>query len=209
MFTGIVEEIGRVAGATGQSLTIGAREVLKGLTLGQSLAVNGVCLTVTAFSPTSFTIEVMPETLRCTGLGSLKPGDRVNLERPLKFGGEMGGHLVQGHVDAAGTLLGITPEGDARILRFQAPPEVMRYVVEKGFIAVDGVSLTVAGLESDSFAVSIVGYTFTHTTLGERRPGDAVNLEVDIMAKYAERFSRPAKPAITAEFLREHGFMVN
>ncbi len=209
MFTGIVEEIGRVAGATGQGLTIGAREVLKGLTLGQSLAVNGVCLTVTAFTPTSFTIEVMPEPLRRTDLGSLKTGDRVNLERPLKFGGEMGGHLVQGHVDATGTLIAITREGDARILRLQAPPEVMRYIVEKGFIAVDGVSLTVAGLDADSFTVSIVGYTFTHTTLGERRPGDAVNLEVDIMAKYAERFSRPAKPAITAEFLREHGFMVN
>lgn len=209
MFTGIVEEIGRVAETTGQSLTIAAREVPKGLTLGQSVAVNGVCLTVTAFAPASFTIDVMPETLRRTDLGSLKPGDRVNLERPLKFGGEMGGHLVQGHVDAAGTLVAITQEGDAWLLRFQAPPEVMRYIVEKGFTAVDGVSLTVAGLNADSFTVSVVGYTFTHTTLGERRPGDAVNLEVDIMAKYAERFSRPVKPAITAEFLREHGFMVN
>lgn len=209
MFTGIVEETGIVAAATGKSLNISARETLKGLTLGQSMAVNGVCLTVTSFSTTHFTIDVMPETLRRSDLGNLKPGDHVNLERPLKFGGEMGGHLVQGHVDAVGTLLSITPEGNALLLRFQAPPEVMRYVVEKGFIAIDGVSLTVASLDQDSFVVSLVGFTRMNTILGRKKPGDEVNLEIDIMAKYAERFSRAVKPAVTEDFLREHGFMIN
>ncbi len=209
MFTGIVEEIGRVLAAGGKSLTISAREVLKGLTLGQSMAVNGVCLTATAFTTSSFTIEVMPETLRRTNLDALKPGDRVNLERPLKLGGELGGHLVQGHIDGTGTLLSANPEGEALLLRFAAPPDILRYIVEKGFIAVDGVSLTVVNFDSESFRISLVGFTRRHTTLGEKQPGDTVNLEADIMAKYAERYSHPAKPALTAEFLREHGFMVN
>ncbi len=207
MFTGIVEETGKVAALAGNNLTITAREVVKGLTLGQSLAVNGVCLTVTAFNPAGFTVQVMPETLRRSNLGALRPGSRVNLERPLKFDGELGGHLVQGHVDGTGTLLSITPEADARLMRFAAPPDILRYVVEKGFIAVDGVSLTVASYDAESFTVSIVGFTRTHTTLGDKAAGDAVNLEVDIMAKYAERFSRPARPSVTTEFLREHGFM--
>jgi len=149
----------------------------------------------------------MPETLRRTSLGALRPGQAVNLERPLAVGGRIGGHFVQGHVDGGGRMLAATPENEALLLKFGAPPEIMRYIVEKGFIAVDGVSLTVTECNATSFKVSLVAYTLHNTSLGSRRPGDEVNLEVDVIAKYVERLRERSGSTITAEFLAEHGFL--
>jgi riboflavin synthase len=206
MFTGIVEEVGKVRAARPGQLTVAAQKVLEDTKLGDSIAVNGVCLTVTEVSPDSFSVDVMPETLRRTSLGALRPGDGVNLERPLAVGGRFGGHFVQGHVDGVGRVLSVTPEKEALLLKFEATQEIMRYIVEKGFIAVDGVSLTVVEYNSTSFTVSLVTFTLENTTLGGRRPGDMVNLEVDIIAKYVERL-REGGTGITKEFLAEHGFL--
>ena len=183
--------------------------VLQGMKLGASMAVNGVCLTITDLDTNSFSVEVMPETLKRTNLGLLGDRDKVNLERPLALGGRLGGHLVQGHVDATGRVASLTRAEEAVIIRFEAPPEVMRYVVEKGFIAVDGVSLTVVDYDTSSFQVSVVDYTLKHTTLGSRRVSDLVNLEVDIIAKYVEQLTQARSTGITVEFLREHGFLVS
>ncbi|HCP60362.1 MAG TPA: riboflavin synthase, partial [Dehalococcoidia bacterium] len=188
MFTGIVEEVGRVISARPDSLVIAATDVLQGMEVGGSMAVNGACLTINGLNSRSFSVDVMPETLKRTSLGLLRVNDRVNLERPLALGGRLGGHLVQGHVDDRGKVASIGEEGGAVIIRFETSPEVMRYVVEKGFIAVDGVSLTIAARDITSFQVSVVDYTRRHTVLGDRRVGDVVNLEVDIIAKYAEQF---------------------
>jgi riboflavin synthase len=171
------------------------------------MAVNGACLTVSALDSASFTVDVMPETLRRTNLGLLRPGSSVNLERALMVGGRLGGHFVQGHVDATGKVMALKAEGDALIARFAAPPEVLRYVVEKGFVAVDGVSLTVVSFDGTSLSVSLVGYTLKQTTLGSRRVGDAVNLEADIMAKYVEKTGQ-GRGGVTLEFLADHGFSV-
>jgi riboflavin synthase len=209
MFTGIIEEIGTLAAAPSGKLLINAGQVLEGLTLGGSVAVNGACQTVIAFNDRTFTVEVMPETLRLTNLGQLRIGDRVNLERPLGLGGEIGGHLVQGHVDGTGKIVSAQKEGDAVLIRIEAPPELMRFVVKKGFIAVDGASLTVVDKDESSFRVSIVGYTREHITLVEKKTGDDVNLETDIIGKYVAEFNRPESGGITAEFLQEHGFAVN
>ena len=209
MFTGIVEEVGSVASVSGGSLVINASQVLKDMQPGGSIAVNGVCLTVTHFDAKSFSAGIMPETLRRTNLGQLRNGDKVNLERPLALGGELGGHLVQGHVDDTARVASVTKEGEAVLIGFEASPEVMRFIVPKGFIAVDGVSLTVASQDTGSFGVSIVGYTRQHTTLGNVKTGDMVNLEVDIIAKYVEQLSQPQRTGITADFLQEHGFPVS
>jgi riboflavin synthase len=208
VFTGIVEEIGRVGRAGEGSLIISAKRMLEGLAVGDSLAVNGVCLTVTRFDVASFSVSVMPETRRRTNLGELGVGDRVNLERALAFGGRLGGHLVQGHVDEVGRVVTLSPDGEALAVNFAAPPQVMEYIVPQGFIAVDGVSLTVVSREADSFRVSLVGYTRDNTTLGGKQAGAAVNLEVDIIAKYVAQFTRQERPEkITAAFLAEHGFI--
>jgi riboflavin synthase len=209
VFTGIVEEIGRVTSAQPGKLVIAASQVLQGAGPGGSVAVNGVCLTITNLNNDSFSVDIMPETLKRTNLGLLKAGDGVNLERPLALGGELGGHLVQGHIDDTGRVMSIIPDGESMIMRFEASPGVMRYIVEKGFIAVDGVSLTVVAKNTSSFQVSIVDYTRQHTTLGSRRVNDPVNLEVDIMAKYAEQFSSVHRTGITVDFLQEHGFLVS
>jgi len=208
MFTGIVEEVGRVTSAPPGKLVIAGGKVLQGMELGGSVAVNGVCLTITDFSTNSVSVDVMPETLQRTNLGLLRTGDGVNLERPLALGGELGGHLVQGHIDDTGRVISTMPDGETAIIRFEAPPEVMRYIVEKGFIAVDGVSLTVTGKDASSFQVSVVDYTRKHTTLGSRRSGDLVNLEVDIIAKYVEQLGSTHRSGITVDFLQEHGFLV-
>ncbi len=208
MFTGNVEEVGRVTSVQSGKLVISASEVLRGIELGGSIAVNGVCLTITSFSTSSFSVDIMLETLRQTNLGLLTAGDEVNLERPLTLEKPLGGHLVQGHVDDTGRVVSITWEGEAMLFRFEAPNEVMGYVVEKGFIAVDGVSLTVITKDASSFQVSIVDFTRKHTTLGSRQVGDLLNLEVDIIAKYVEQLSQPRRSGITASFLQEHGFLV-
>jgi len=208
LFTGIIEEIGKVVSISSESLVIAASQTVKGMRHGDSIAINGACLTVTDFTTNSFSVDVMPETLRRTNLGLLKVGDGVNLERPLTLGGQLGGHLVQGHVDDTGRVASVIWEGKAMLLRFEAPPEVMRFTVPKGFIAVDGVSLTIVDKDTSSFWVSIVEYTRQHTTLGDRQVGDLVNLEADIIAKYVEQLSQPHRTGITAEFLAEHGFLV-
>ena len=187
MFTGIVQEVGRAKENDGSSLTIEAAASLEGLNLGDSIAVNGTCLTVKALEDGGFSVDTMPETLRRTNIGLLGPGSPVNLEKALTLSTPLGGHITQGHVDATGALVSIEPEGDALVMRFEAPAQVMKYVVEKGFIAVDGISLTVVDWDESSFSVSVVRYTQDNTNLGVRKPGDVVNLEVDILAKYAEK----------------------
>ena len=208
MFTGIVEEVGRVTSAQLGKLVISASEVLQGIEPGGSIAVNGVCLTITSFDTSSFSVDIMLETLKRTNLGLLSAGDEVNLERPLTLEKPLGGHLVQGHVDDAGRVASVRWDGEAMLIRFEAPHEVMGYVVEKGFIAVDGVSLTVVARDASSFQVSVVDFTREHTTLGGRRVGDLVNLEVDIIAKYVEQLSQPRRSGITVSFLQKHGFLV-
>ena len=209
VFTGIVEEVGKIISARPGSLAIAAGDVLQGMERGASMAVNGVCLTVTNFDHNSFSVDVMPETLSRTNLGLLKAEDRVNLERPLPLGGRLGGHMVQGHVDATSRVTSVRREAEAMLVRFDAPPQLMPYIVEKGFIAIDGVSLTVVSKNTTSFRVSVVDYTSRNTTLGSRRVGDVVNLEVDIIAKYVEQFSWPRSSGITVDFLQEHGFLVS
>jgi riboflavin synthase len=209
LFTGIVEEIGRVIAAPSGKLVIAAGGVLQDMERGASMAVNGVCLTVTDFDQKSFSVDVMPETLSRTNLGLLKAGDEVNLERPLALGGRLGGHLVQGHIDDTGKVTSVRRGGEAILVRFDAPPWLMPYIVEKGFIAVDGVSLTVVAKNTSSFQVSVVDYTCKNTILGSRRVGDLVNLEVDIIAKYVEQLSQNRGSGITVDFLQEHGFLVS
>jgi riboflavin synthase len=208
MFTGIIEETGKVLSAPAAKLVVSAAQVIDGMKPGDSIAVNGACLTVTDFDRSSFSVDVMPETLKRTNLGQLKPGDSVNLERPMELGGRLGGHLVQGHVDDIGHVVALEREGEALLFRFQAPPEIMRYTAPKGFIAVDGISLTIMDKDSGSFRVSVVDYTRQNTNLGSRRVGDAVNLEVDIIAKYVAQFTQPQTGGLTAEFLVEHGFTI-
>ena len=209
MFTGIIEEVGKITSATRRNLVIATSDALQGIELGGSMAVNGVCLTITNFKANSFSVDIMPETLMRTNLGLLRVGDRVNLERALTLGGRLGGHLVQGHVDDTGRVASVTWDGKTMLIRFEASPEMMRYIVDKGFIAVDGVSLTVVAKNTGSFQVSIVDYTREHTTLGNRQVGDLVNLEVDIIAKYVEQLSQPHSAGITTDFLQEHGFLVS
>ena len=191
MFTGIVQEVGRLRERDGSGMRVEAEATLAALRDGDSIAVNGACLTVTARGDGWFSVDTMPETLRRTSLGSLRPGDPVNLEPALTLGTPLGGHFTQGHVDATGSLVDAQPEGEAVLMRFTMPQRLARYVVEKGFIAVDGVSLTVVDCTEESFLVSVVEYTLKHTNLGNRAPGDPVNLEVDILAKYVEKLLQP------------------
>ncbi len=209
MFTGIVEEVGKVVSVPHGKLSVAADKVLCGLKLGDSVSVNGVCLTVTGFNTGSFTVDVMSETIERSNLGRLSAGDGVNLERAMSLGGPLGGHLVQGHIDATGRLASLRRDGEALIMKFEAPPEVMRYIVEKCFIAVDGISLTVMAKDADSFQISLVSFSRQNTIMGSRRVGDKVNLEVDIIAKYVEQFTQARKGGITAGFLQEHGFLVS
>lgn len=207
MFTGIVEEIGIVKETNQGRLAFEAHKALEGTEVGDSMAANGVCLTVVSVGSDGFSVNVMPETLRCTNLGGLHYNDRVNLERALVFGGRMGGHFVLGHVDDMGEVLDVANEETARIMRISAPVKLMPYIVDKGFIAVDGVSLTIADLDELSFVVSLVAYTMDHTTLGRKRPGDVVNLETDIIAKYVESLKEKKRQGLNLDFLREYGFV--
>ena len=186
MFTGIVEEMGKVLASEHGDLRVGAKVTLEGTRLGDSICVSGTCLTVTALDKESFTAHVVAETLRRTNLGALRRGDTVNLERALAYGGRMGGHMVQGHVDATGSVIDITPDGDGVMVRVRAPRELMRYIVQKGFIAVNGASLTVAGRGADWFSVALIPMTRSMTNLGLLQAGSAVNLEADVLAKYVE-----------------------
>ena len=197
MFTGIVEEIGAVravvSGGEWGSLSIGARRVLEDTRRGDSIAVNGVCLTVTALSRDGFTADVMAETLRRSNLGALKVGEAVNLERALAANGRFGGHIVSGHVDNLGEIVNTKQEGSALWLTLSAPPDVLELVVKKGSVTLDGVSLTVAERTERTFSVSLIPTTQTDTTLLRKRPGDKINLETDIIGKYVERLLQPMK----------------
>ena len=186
MFTGIVEEIGSVIACEDFGLTVRGDQVMPGMRLGDSIAVNGTCLTVVDFREDQFRVDLAPEALRRTSLGELSQGSRVNLERPLAVSDRLGGHIVQGHVDGAGRVMSIRPESDCYIFRIRSPKRLMPYVVEKGFIAVDGISLTVVSKGAASFTISVIPYTFSHTNLQEKSAGNRVNLEVDILAKYVE-----------------------
>ena len=211
LFTGLIEEVGtvrRVSPAQGV-IEIQAQTVLAGTRIGDSIAVNGVCLTVTALKPDGFTADVMAETLRRSALGSLTSGSQVDLERAMPADGRFGGHIVSGHIDGTGVIQSMRQEGNAVWVTITAPAFILRGIVEKGSIAIDGISLTVAAVDDVSFSVSIIPHTGGQTILLDKKAGDMVNLENDIIGKYVERFLQPqAKPesAITMEFLAKHGF---
>lgn len=197
MFTGIVEEKGRVAHITpadqGVRLMIDAPLVAADLSIGDSVAVNGVCLTVVEATGSAFAADVVKETLDRSNLGGLRPNDAVDLERPMPAAGRFDGHIVQGHVDGTGRVTDITPEGESVRMRLSSPPSLERYLVEKGSVTVDGVSLTVAGVSDGEFEVALIPHTLEVTVLGERQPGDVVNLEVDVIAKYVERLMKESR----------------
>ena len=218
MFTGIVEEVGTLKairkGPHSAVLEIAAQVVLEDIHLGDSIAVNGVCLTATSFTAASFTADVMHETLNRSALAALRPGSRVNLERAMAADGRFGGHIVAGHVDGVGTVQNIQRDDNAIWYTIAAGPEILRYVVEKGSIAIDGISLTVARVDGTSFAISAIPHTVAVTVLADRKVGDRVNLETDIIGKYVEKLLQPAPEAapqpagggITREFLTRYGF---
>ena len=213
MFTGIIEELGSVQAiipqAAGSRLIIGCRTVLEDATEGCSISTNGVCLTAIDLRPGSFSADLAPETLKRSNLGDLRAGSPVNLERSLAAGGRLSGHIVQGHVDATGEFLSLESLGsDNWWLQIRVPPDVEKLLVYKGSIAIDGISLTVASIEGDVLSVTIVPHTFRNTTLASRRPGDRVNLECDILAKYVDkllqRIERPS--TLTLEKLKNMGY---
>jgi riboflavin synthase len=187
MFTGIVREVGEVAAFDGSRLAVAAPETAAGVSVGDSVSVAGVCLTVVEAEDARLGFDVVPETLSRTALGRLEPGGSLNLEPSLRVGDQLGGHVVQGHVDAVGRVRSIAPEGDTRRMWVDAPEAVLGYCVEKGSIAVDGVSLTVAALDDDGFEVALIPHTLAVTTLGRLEPGDEVNLEADLLGKVVER----------------------
>ena len=217
MFTGIVEEVGTVKrvgfGTVSGEIELKASTVLEGTKLGDSIAVNGVCLTVTRLAADGFTADVMPETLRRSNLGDLRPGDPVDLERAMAAGGRFGGHIVSGHIDGTGTITEQRREGNAVWVRIQAPGDILRLIVEKGSITIDGISLTVAAVSGKDFQVSIIPHTGSETILLKKRPGAKVNLENDIIGKYVQRLLQPAPTeeqpksgGLTLEFLQANGF---
>ena len=219
MFTGIVEEVGVIKsirrGSSSAVLEIAAKTVLEDIHLGDSIAVNGVCLTATSFTGGSFTADVMHETLDRSSLAALRPGSRVNLERAMAANGRFGGHIVAGHVDGVGTVVKTERDDNAVWYTIAAGPEVLRYVVEKGSVTIDGISLTVARVDADSFAISAIPHTVAVTVLRDRKPGDKVNLETDIIGKYVEKLltsgpvqtdQTPKGGGITKEFLTRYGF---
>lgn len=215
MFTGIVEEVGTIdriqKGRHSAVLTIRVNKILEGMKVGDSIAVNGVCLTVTSYDTCYFTADVMHETLNRTALAQLKSGSHVNLERAMPINGRFGGHMVAGHVDGVGRIVGIRRDDTAIWYTVQAEPAILRYIIEKGSVAIDGISLTVARVSSDSFAISAIPHTVQVTTLGERREGDSVNLENDMIGKYVEKLLHadaviPMQSTITEDFLTRCGY---
>lgn len=191
MFSGIIEEVGTVESYDGATLVVGAKQVLDDLKVSESIMVAGACLTVIELSDSTFMVETVPETLRRTNFGDLRPGDHVNLERSLRYGDRVGGHMVQGHVDGVGTVRSVTDDGNSRIIVFEAAENIIENVVEKGFIAIDGASLTIVDRNSDSFSIAIIPFTFDHTTFNERSEGSRVNIETDVTAKYVANLIEP------------------
>ncbi len=214
MFTGIIEEVGTVKAVqhsgSNSFIRIEAKKILEDIHLGDSIAVNGVCLTVTHFDSTTFQADVMNETLSRSSLGSLRNGSPVNLERAMAAGGRFGGHIVPGHIDGTGTVSDIRNDGIAVWYTVSAKPEILRYIVEKGSIAIDGISLTVAKVTNNSFSVSIIPHTASVTILGTKKIGDIVNLENDIVGKYVEKLMKPAdspQSGLNMEMLAKNGFI--
>ena len=219
MFTGLVEEVGVVESVTGDGkacrMVIRAERVLEGVRIGDSIAVNGVCLTVTSHSDRHFSVDVMPETLNKTSLRQAKRGQIVNLERAMRLGDRFGGHIVSGHVDGTGTILSRHPHANAVLFRIGAEPDLLKYVVPRGSICLDGISLTVVDVDAESFSVSIIPHTLVHTNLRDKQIRDPVNLEADVIGKYVERLlawrseqpQQERRTGLTPEFLREHGFL--
>ena len=210
MFTGIIEELGTVkalrrSGGSAR-LTLSAVTVLEGTALGDSICVNGVCLTVVEMGGKDFSADVAVETLRVTNLGELTPGSPVNLERALRLSSRIGGHLVSGHIDAVGRIRGKREEGTGWRLIFDAPEQVLRYVIKKGSIAIDGVSLTVADVDRTGFSVAMIPHTAKLTTLGHKTAGDTVNLEADLIGKYVERLLEGRTGGVSIDLLKEQGF---
>jgi riboflavin synthase len=213
MFTGIVEEIGTVDAISPGTMTIAAAKVLDDTAIGDSMAVNGACLTVTSCGRHSFKVDVMPETVRCTSLAGLLPGSHVNLERALTLTTRLGGHIVSGHIDGTGQLVSFAAEGNAILMRVAAAPDLLHHIVAKGSVAVDGISLTVAAVTQQDFTVSLIPHTREVTILGDKSTGDIVNIENDILGKYVEKFlqgpltsKQDAASALTMGFLQENGF---
>jgi riboflavin synthase len=215
IFTGIIEELGRVlrleAGGHSYRISVNAEKILDDVKMGDSIAVNGVCLTVVDFDTRSFTADVMPETVDKTSIRFLKNGDQVNLERALRLSDRLGGHLVQGHVDGVGRILAREKLDIAIIYRIKAPAGVLKYAVPKGSIAVDGISLTVVDVFPDSFTISLIPHSAQQTVLGLKNPGDPVNLESDIIGRYVERLMKAENgeqnSPVSMNFLAENGFV--
>ena len=214
MFTGIVEEVGRIKemrkNPLTMELTIECQRVLEGTKLGDSIAVNGVCLTVTKLGSDYFMADAMPETMKRTNLGKLNVSDPVNLERAVAAGQRMGGHFVQGHVDGVGTILSKTPYENAVIFRIETSRELTHYMIEKGSVAINGISLTIVEVSEHDFTISLIPHTFKHTQLRDAKQGDMVNIEVDMIGKYLNKwFENKTNPsqAITWEKLKDHGFI--
>jgi riboflavin synthase len=218
MFTGLVEELGKVKsvvrGALSVRLTVNAKTILGDVKLGDSIAVNGTCLTVVDYSDSWFTADVMPETVDSTALAGLKAGDTVNLERTLRVGDRLGGHIVSGHVDGVGVIRNKQQRDNAVIIRIEAAPQILRYIIKKGSVTIDGISLTVVEVGANWFTVSLIPHTAAVTTLGIKGPGDPVNLENDIIGKYVEKLmglgplESQEKTGLTVDFLQQHGFSV-
>ena len=214
MFTGIVEEVGRIEkiekGASSQVLTIEAQTVLENTKIGDSIAVNGICLTVTSLKGRLFTVDVMPETINRSSLSVLKKGSHVNLERAMAAYGRFGGHIVSGHADGTGIIKEVKKDDNAHWYKIEADGKLLRYIVEKGSVTIDGISLTVARVDDESFSVSIIPHTSKVTILGEKGAGNVVNIETDIIGKYVEKLMMPQKDKkasnITMDFLMKNGF---
>ncbi|WP_300758492.1 riboflavin synthase [uncultured Brachyspira sp.] len=217
MFTGIVEEIGIVKSVQSKVITIEANKIFDDLRLGDSIAVNGTCLTVSSFDNKIFNADVTQETLNRTNLGSLKNGSRVNLERAMTLSGRFGGHIVSGHIDGVGSIKSMKKDDNAIILTIEVPRQLMKYIVEKGSVAVDGISLTVASLTDNSFSIAVIPHTLKETVLYYKKEGDKVNIENDVIGKYVERLltfkeddkensNDSKKSNITMEFLLKNGF---
>ncbi|TMW73666.1 riboflavin synthase [Alteribacter natronophilus] len=217
MFTGIIEEKGTVKEIreSGEAIemVISAPEILKDVKLGDSIAVNGVCLTVTSYTDRVFSVDLMPETVRATSLKMLKTGSSVNLERAMAAGGRFGGHFVTGHVDGTGTIVSKRKEANAVYYEIRVSGDLHKYMMLKGSVAVDGTSLTVFGTGDDTFTISIIPHTIEETIIGSRGPGDIVNIETDMLAKYIEQFltqrmtaDNGASEKLTESFLKQHGF---
>lgn len=213
MFTGIIEEVGRIRQAGSGHLRIDCTQVLRDVHEGDSVAVNGICLTVTSFGRAFFTADVMPETVRRTSLAELKPGDPVNLERALAVSARLGGHIVSGHIDGTGKIRSLREEGNAVLMTIEAAPEILHYVVEKGSVALDGISLTVAAVTEQDFMVSLIPHTREITNLGSKHAGSLINIETDILGKYVEKLiagnpaeTRGRSGGLSRAMLSEYGF---